>query len=176
VSDRTGDLKCEYGTLPIWKNTVENRGPVRDKSRQISYWGPVWDRFRSTCNTGGQLPRHVLSTWYIFATILVLWKNGSGFGACTSIDPKLYKSISGWPSGPQEKKRSTKRRTSHPLVPTSAFVPIRDIPSARFSTAPDVSTTKSGEMRGQGGYFSSLVRILSKSRDAARIRSGDDDS
>jgi len=27
--------------VPIWKNTVEKRGPVRDKTQQISYWGPA---------------------------------------------------------------------------------------------------------------------------------------
>jgi len=70
--------------------------------------------------------------------LLVLWKNGSGFDACTSIDPKLRRRIRGWPSGPQKKKRSAKRSTSHPLMPTSAFVSIRGIRSARFSTAPDL--------------------------------------
>ena len=70
--------------------------------------------------------------------LLVLWKNGSGFGACTSIDPKLRRRIRGWPSGPQKKKRSAKRSTSHPLMPTSAFVSISGIRSARFSTAPDL--------------------------------------
>ena len=74
----------------------------------------------------------------VYLILLVLWKNGSGFGACTSIDPKLRRRIRGWPSGPQKKKRSAKRSTSHPLMPTSAFVSIRGIRSARFSTAPDL--------------------------------------
>jgi len=74
----------------------------------------------------------------VYLMFLVLWKNGSGFGACTSIDPKLLRRIRGWPSGPQKKKRSTKRSKSHPLIPTSAFVSIRGIRSARFSTAPDL--------------------------------------
>ena len=100
MSDRTGDLKCEYGTLPIWKNTVENRGPVRDKSRQISYWGPIWDRFRSICNTAGQLPKHVLSTWYIFST---LWASKVGEAQC--------------------REHQTKRRFSKGQRETNARVP-----------------------------------------------------
>jgi len=80
----------------------------------------------------------------VYLILLVLWKNGSRFGACKSINPKLCRSVRGWPAGPQEKKRSTKRSRSHSLVPTSAFVSIRDIRSARFSTAPDSSPTKSG--------------------------------
>ena len=80
----------------------------------------------------------------VYLILLVLWKNGSGFGACTPINTKLCRSVRGWPSGPQEKKRSTKRSRSHSLVPTSAFVSIRDIRSTRFSTAPDLSPTKSG--------------------------------
>ena len=74
----------------------------------------------------------------VYLIVLVLWKNGSGFSACTSIDPKLRRRIRGWPSGLQKKKRSAKRSTSHPLMPTSAFVSIRGIRSARFSTAPDL--------------------------------------
>jgi len=80
----------------------------------------------------------------VYLIILVLWKNGSGFDACTPINPTLCRSIRGWPSGPQEKKWSTKRSRPHSLVPNSAFVSIRDIRSARFSTAPDLSPTKSG--------------------------------
>jgi len=126
-------------------------------------------------------PWHVLHKNPIRATkvyliLLVLWKNGSGFGACTPINPKLCRSVRGWPSGPQEKKRSTKRSRSHSLVPTSAFVSIRDIRSARFSTAPDISPTKSGRTQGKGGYFSSLVSSILRSRDAARMKSGDADS
>jgi len=112
----------------------------------------------------------------VYLILLVLWKNGSGFGACTPINPKLCRSVRGWPSGPQEKKRSTKRSRSHSLVPTSAFVSIRDIRSARFSTAPDISPTKSGRTQGKGGYFSSLVSSILRSRDAARMKSGDADS
>jgi len=40
---------------------------VRDKAQQISYWGPIWDRFRSIYKIAGNVPQHVLSTWYIFA-------------------------------------------------------------------------------------------------------------
>jgi len=69
----------------------------------------------------------------VYLILLVLWKKGSGFGACTSIDPKLRRRIRGWSSGPQKKKRSAKRSISHPLMPTSAFVSIRGIRSARFS-------------------------------------------
>jgi len=78
--------------------------------------------------------RATLTKIYLF--LLVLRKNGSVFGACTPINPKLCRNIRGWPSGPEEKTRSTKRRRSHFLVPTSAFVSIRDIRSARFSTSP----------------------------------------
>jgi len=70
MSDRTGDLNCESDTLPIWKNTVERSSPVRGKTQQLSYWRPIWDRFRSTSKPAGQVPQHVLSTWYIFATML----------------------------------------------------------------------------------------------------------
>jgi len=87
----------------------------------------------------------------VYLILLVLWKNGSGFGACTPINPKICRSIRGWPLGPQEKKRSTKRSRSLLLVPSSAFVSIRDIRSARFSTAPHISLTKSGGMQGHGG-------------------------
>ena len=82
----------------------------------------------------------------------------------------------GGPRVLRRKKRSKKRSTSHPLVPTFAFVSIRDIRSARISTAPDLSLTKSGELQGQGGYVFSLVSPMSRSRDAARIRSDDVDS
>jgi len=85
------------------------------------------------------LRRAVVAQPEVYLILLVLWKNGSGCVACTSIDPKLGRCIRGWPSDPQKKKRSTKRSTPHPLVPTSAFVSIRDIRSVRFSTAPDLS-------------------------------------
>jgi len=60
------------------------------------------------------------------------------------------------------------------LVPSSAFDQghlIRAIlDSARLIM------TKSGEMQGHGGYFSSLVSPMSRSHDAAQMNSGDDDS
>jgi len=62
------------------------------------------------------------------------------------------------------------------MVPSSAFVSIRDIRVARDSTAPDLSLTKSEGMQGHGGYFSSLVSLMSRSRAAAQMKSGDDDS
>jgi len=117
-----------------------------------------------------------ISRTKVYLILLVLWKNGSGFGACEPINPKLCRSIRGWPSGPQEKNRSTKRSRSLSLVPSSAFVSIRDIRSARDPTAPDLSQTKEGGMQGYGAYFSSLVSPMSGSRDAAQMKSGDDDS
>jgi len=48
------------------------------------------------------------------------------------------------------------------LVPSCAFVSIGNIRSARFSTAPDLSLTKSGDMQGHGGSFSSLASPMSR--------------
>jgi len=49
----------------------------------------------------------------VYLIVLGLWKNGSGFGACTPINPKLCRHIRGWPSAPEERTRSTKRSKSH---------------------------------------------------------------
>ena len=123
------------------------------------------DRFR--CSVEANRPRSLLSSpvqerkrkeWRKTA---VLWNNGFGFGACTSIDPKRCRSIRGWPSGPRKKIWSTKRSKSHPLVPTSAFVSIMDIRSARFSTAPD-------PLRG-GMKFTVYAEILSSERNKEEL-------
>jgi len=58
----------------------------------------------------------------VYLILLVLWQNGFGFGACTSIDPKLYRSIRGWPSGPQKKK--TEHEAQH-IPPVGAHFRIR---------------------------------------------------
>jgi len=103
----------------------------RGHSKRTGY-GP------SCQKTGQHLGRHQRAKVYLI--LLVLWKSGSGFGACTPINPKLCRSIRGWPSGPQEKKTENEAQQiplvgAHFRIRIDQGHPIRPIlDSARFIT------------------------------------------
>jgi len=70
MSDRTGGKSGESGTLPIWTNTVEERGPVRDKTHANIMLGARLGSFQISLQFCWPSPKGVLSTWYILATVL----------------------------------------------------------------------------------------------------------
>jgi len=72
VSDRTGGKSGESGTLPIWTNTVEKRGPVRDKTHANIMLGAHLGSFQINLQFCWPGPKGFLSTWYMFATMRVL--------------------------------------------------------------------------------------------------------
>jgi len=57
------------GTLPIWTNTVEKRGPVRDKTHANIMLGARLGSFQINLQFCWPCLKGVLSTWYIFATM-----------------------------------------------------------------------------------------------------------
>ena len=101
------------------------------------------------------LPRHAVPVPKVYLIILVVWENGSGFGACAPLDPKLCRSIRGWPSGPQKKKTEHEAQQIRLVgalfrIPIDQGHPIRPIhDSTRFITDQIRRKGRTGRLRLQ---------------------------
>jgi len=89
VSDRTGGQSCESGTLPISTNTVEKRGPVRDKTHANIMLGIRLGSFQINLQFCWPSPEGVLSTWYSFA--MIVGKSGTCYISVLAPGPTIFK-------------------------------------------------------------------------------------
>jgi len=92
VSDRTGGKSGESGTLPIRTNTVEKRGPVRDKTHANIMLGARLGSFQINFQFCWPSPKGLLSTWYIFETIgayaiFLYWRRDPQLSNCLQRPP-----------------------------------------------------------------------------------------